>query len=246
MACQPPKAEGGTGWQIDAEYPRISPVASGDGGGAGTSSGGEIVPAVNEEVAASGASAYLERHGVEGAISKAVAGCVRETPQDALAYIGRSLLAQGLGKKTAQVVSRKTDLGDSIMTAITIAPLSASPYSFTNLGVLRKQECEVRTDATPQARRATSPTHRAASPQHTHAPSAAHSRARATLAAHAPRATTLVPITPHSPMPHGPRPHSPMPHGSRPHSPRPHSPMPHGPRPRREMTRLTGGALPIS
>ena len=146
MACQPPKAEGGTGWQIDAEYPRLSPVASSD---AGTSSGGEVMPAVNEEAAASGANAYLKRHGVEAAISKAVAGCVRETPKDALSYIGRSLLAQGLGNKTAQVVSRKTDLGDSIMTAITIAPLSASPYSFTNLGVLRKQECEVRANVKP-------------------------------------------------------------------------------------------------
>ena len=28
------------------------------------------------------------------------------------------------------------------MTAITVAPLSSMPYRFTNLGVLRKQECE--------------------------------------------------------------------------------------------------------
>ena len=41
-----------------------------------------------------------------------------------------------------EVVSRKTDLGDSIMTAIAIAPLATRPYSFRCLGVLRKQECE--------------------------------------------------------------------------------------------------------
>jgi 3-phosphoshikimate 1-carboxyvinyltransferase len=39
-------------------------------------------------------------------------------------------------------ISRKTDLGDAIMTAITIAPLAPVPFSFTDLGVLRKQECE--------------------------------------------------------------------------------------------------------
>jgi len=88
MACQPPKADGGTGWQIDAEYPRLSPV-----------SGSAAAPA-----------------DADGAASKR--------------------------RNTTQVVSRKTDLGDSVMTAITIAPLAATPFSFTNLGVLRKQECE--------------------------------------------------------------------------------------------------------
>jgi len=84
MACQPPKASGGTGWQIDAEYPRLAPTA----------------PVASPE----------------------------KKP---------AKLA-----KAAQVVSRKTDLGDSIMTAIAIAPLASTPYSFTKLGVLRKQECE--------------------------------------------------------------------------------------------------------
>lgn len=79
LACQPPKASGGTGWQIDAEYPRLTPVA------------GRV--ASNEEGA-------------------------------------------------TMTVSRKTDLGDSIMTAVTLAPLAGSPFAFTNLGVLRKQECE--------------------------------------------------------------------------------------------------------
>ena len=39
-------------------------------------------------------------------------------------------------------VSRQTDLGDSIMTAITLAPLHDRPTSFTDLGRLRVQECE--------------------------------------------------------------------------------------------------------
>jgi 5-enolpyruvylshikimate-3-phosphate synthase len=46
--------------------------------------------------------------------------------------------------KTASTISisRKTELGDSVMTAITIAPLAPTPCTFTHLGVLRKQECE--------------------------------------------------------------------------------------------------------
>jgi len=84
LACQPPASSGGTGWQIDAEFPRLAPTA----------------PA-----AAAGAKPSKRA-------------------------------------KAAQVVSRKTDLGDSIMTAIAIAPLASTPYSFTKLGVLRKQECE--------------------------------------------------------------------------------------------------------
>lgn len=38
--------------------------------------------------------------------------------------------------------SRKTDLADSIMTAIVLAPLGGAPQSFTDLGRLRVQECE--------------------------------------------------------------------------------------------------------
>ncbi|MCX6925635.1 MAG: hypothetical protein NT154_20855, partial [Verrucomicrobia bacterium] len=40
------------------------------------------------------------------------------------------------------VISRRTDLGDSIMTAIVLAPLSSKPVRFTDLGRLRVQECE--------------------------------------------------------------------------------------------------------
>lgn len=39
-------------------------------------------------------------------------------------------------------VSRERDLGDSIMTAIVLAPFAASPTRFTELGRLRVQECE--------------------------------------------------------------------------------------------------------
>jgi len=39
-------------------------------------------------------------------------------------------------------ISRHTDLGDSIMTAIVMAPLARGPAKFTDLGRLRLQECE--------------------------------------------------------------------------------------------------------
>ena len=41
-----------------------------------------------------------------------------------------------------EVVSRRTDLGDSIMTAIVLAPFANKPVRFTDLGRLRVQECE--------------------------------------------------------------------------------------------------------
>jgi 3-phosphoshikimate 1-carboxyvinyltransferase len=41
-----------------------------------------------------------------------------------------------------EVVSRERDLGDSIMTAIVLAPFAARPTRFTELGRLRVQECE--------------------------------------------------------------------------------------------------------
>lgn len=45
---------------------------------------------------------------------------------------------------SSSVISRQTDLGDSIMTAIVIAPLTTvtEPLCFTHLGRLRLQECE--------------------------------------------------------------------------------------------------------
>ena len=146
MACQPPKQEGGTGWQIDAEYPRLSPVAgSSTVEGAvditdGSGRSGSGLAAAN--VAGAEAAAYLEKHGVEASLSQALKGCIKAQPSDPLAYIAKLLAAESLAKKSAELISRKTDLGDSIMTAITVAPLSSSPYRFTNLGVLRKQECE--------------------------------------------------------------------------------------------------------
>ena len=41
-----------------------------------------------------------------------------------------------------EVVSRRTDLGDSIMTAVVLAPFLLKPVRFTDLGRLRVQECE--------------------------------------------------------------------------------------------------------
>lgn len=40
------------------------------------------------------------------------------------------------------LLSRKTDLADSIMTAIVLAPFGSAPVCFTDLGRLRLQECE--------------------------------------------------------------------------------------------------------
>ncbi len=40
------------------------------------------------------------------------------------------------------VISRRTDLGDSIMTAMVLAPFSNQPVRFEDLGRLRVQECE--------------------------------------------------------------------------------------------------------
>jgi 3-phosphoshikimate 1-carboxyvinyltransferase len=40
------------------------------------------------------------------------------------------------------VISRRSDLGDSIMTAIVLAPFLVKPVRFTDLGRLRVQECE--------------------------------------------------------------------------------------------------------
>lgn len=41
-----------------------------------------------------------------------------------------------------RVISRRTDLGDSIMTALVLAPFSEQPVRFDDLGRLRVQECE--------------------------------------------------------------------------------------------------------
>lgn len=41
-----------------------------------------------------------------------------------------------------KITSRRSDLGDSIMTAVVMAPLAGRPVQFTELGRLRHQECE--------------------------------------------------------------------------------------------------------
>lgn len=49
---------------------------------------------------------------------------------------------ENLEGELATRISRRTDLGDSIMTAIAVAPLGCAVMSFTDLGRLRVQECE--------------------------------------------------------------------------------------------------------
>ena len=48
----------------------------------------------------------------------------------------------GTGSPGERRISRRSDLGDSIMTAIVLAPLAKEPTEFTDLGRLRLQECE--------------------------------------------------------------------------------------------------------
>jgi hypothetical protein len=48
----------------------------------------------------------------------------------------------GLKLPEGSVISRRRDLGDSIMTAIVLAPLAQHSIKFTDLGRLRLQECE--------------------------------------------------------------------------------------------------------
>jgi 3-phosphoshikimate 1-carboxyvinyltransferase len=48
----------------------------------------------------------------------------------------------GDGARTGLKISRRDDLGDSIMTLIALAPLASGPVYFTDLGRLRFQECE--------------------------------------------------------------------------------------------------------
>jgi len=44
--------------------------------------------------------------------------------------------------RLADTISRKTDLGDSVMTTIVMAPFNGQPVTFSDLGRLRVQECE--------------------------------------------------------------------------------------------------------
>jgi 3-phosphoshikimate 1-carboxyvinyltransferase len=47
-----------------------------------------------------------------------------------------------LGESWRRQYSRQSDLADSIMTAIALAPFAPAPVDFTDLGRLRVQECE--------------------------------------------------------------------------------------------------------
>ena len=63
-----------------------------------------------------------------------------------LAMLNANLAVQNKNPKTSggqtAAVSRERSLGDSIMTAIVVAPLLKEPVRFTDLGRLRLQECE--------------------------------------------------------------------------------------------------------
>ncbi|CAJ1333200.1 unnamed protein product, partial [Effrenium voratum] len=102
LACQAPKCDGGTGWQIDAEFPRLAPL--------------------NEKM-------YSAR--------QQAAECWKGF----FYFVSRCLLGHER-IHDPYIISRKNQLGDSIMTAITISGLADGPYAFIQLGVLRKQECE--------------------------------------------------------------------------------------------------------
>lgn len=126
MACQPPRSAGGTGWQIDAEFPRVAPTAA-------------DAPAKSK----ASAEEYVAAQGLAEAIRSAVTSAVLERAPNGVLRVGELLLAASAPAGGGGVeISRKTDLGDSIMTAVAIAPLAASPFTFSHLGVLRKQECE--------------------------------------------------------------------------------------------------------
>jgi len=57
-------------------------------------------------------------------------------------WADRIIKAEPVSNSTALSVSRNSDLGDSIMTAIVLAPFARVPVTFTDLGRLRLQECE--------------------------------------------------------------------------------------------------------
>jgi 3-phosphoshikimate 1-carboxyvinyltransferase len=70
---------------------------------------------------------------------------VRHWPSTEWQVDGRfpKFFASVLGQSAAaSTVSRRDDLGDSIMTLIALAPFASTPVRFTDLGRLRVQECE--------------------------------------------------------------------------------------------------------
>jgi len=64
---------------------------------------------------------------------------LHETPQETAAELKKTRAG---GTSPSQLISRRTHLGDSIMTAIVVAPLAKESWKFTDLGRLRLQECE--------------------------------------------------------------------------------------------------------
>lgn len=65
------------------------------------------------------------------------------TEKDMIAWLGENWReSEEILNQKPYVYSRKYDLGDSIMTLITLAPLATVPVHFTDLEQLRLQECE--------------------------------------------------------------------------------------------------------
>jgi 3-phosphoshikimate 1-carboxyvinyltransferase len=73
--------------------------------------------------------------GLEFARSWRSAPADNEERKRAMDFLGKSLAGRS-------VISRQTDLGDSIMTAVVLAPFGLASVRFTDLGRLRVQECE--------------------------------------------------------------------------------------------------------
>ena len=104
LACQPPKREGGTGWQIDAEFPRLAPTAAaeGDNGGGDGDGGAAADPAKRAKLA----PRVISRH----------------APTDLGDSVTISMLA--CPRHVRDTSATRPRHRPQVMTAIAIAPLS--------------------------------------------------------------------------------------------------------------------------
>ena len=109
-----------SGWQIDSQFPNLFRRVT------NCSPAFEIEPKQHR-----GKRAEMHRE----FLAKTEAN-FRSAP----AHIGSEKASSWFGPSLP--LSRQTDLGDSIMTAIALAPLAVMPMRFIDLGRLRVQECE--------------------------------------------------------------------------------------------------------
>jgi 3-phosphoshikimate 1-carboxyvinyltransferase len=103
------------GWQIDARFPEYSPMARG-------------FNPLNPEKVAETERGLAEMWGPDW--------------RQRMAQEHETYMERYEAEHAPTRISRSTDLGDSIMTAIVIAPLGESRLQFTDLARLRVQECE--------------------------------------------------------------------------------------------------------